>query len=268
MSSPSRGAMRPSLRHSLPSQSEGAGNAGGALHPRSHTQMEKGAHEHTGSAEAPGIPCVAALRLMPCSPRRRIRLVTVVGGCKRHFDPVGLKLSPPTWHQQRVSGPHGFAVRSIRRSSCAPSTSLTRFNPPCDLWRADALASTTSRPAFVTIAIRPSCRNGTGDLKPLIWGRCEAQSCPSCHLAAVLSLVIPGSLRFASRPGMTGWVVSLRSVVARMERSAIRDFAPRHRHSSLSSSRSPWRSVGLSPKVTIVEGRPIRISGHGLPTPR
>src|SRR6266852_1180270 len=38
------------------------------------------AHEHTGSAEAPGIPCVMALRLMPCSPRRRIRLVTVVGG--------------------------------------------------------------------------------------------------------------------------------------------------------------------------------------------
>ena len=44
----------------------------------------KCAHEHTGSAEASGIPCVMALRLMPCSPRRRIRLVTVVGGfCDR-----------------------------------------------------------------------------------------------------------------------------------------------------------------------------------------
>src|SRR5579864_5902126 len=53
--------------------------------------------------------------------------------------------------------------------------------------RADALASTTSRTTFVTIAIRPSCRNGTNDLKPLIWGRCEAQSCPSCHCAAALS---------------------------------------------------------------------------------
>ena len=59
--------------------------------------------------------------------------------------------------------------------------------------RADALASTTSRTAFVTIAIRPSCRNGMNDLKPLIWGRCEAQSCPSCHCAAALSfVVIPG----------------------------------------------------------------------------
>ena len=135
--------MRPSLCHNMSLQkSEGAGNAGGALHPRSHTQMEKGAHEHTGSAEAPGIPCVAALRLMPRSPRRRIRLVTVVGGCKRHFDPVGSNLSPPTWHQQRVSGPHGFAVRSKRRSSCAPSRIAHEvqpaLRPPC--------APTLSRP--------------------------------------------------------------------------------------------------------------------------
>jgi hypothetical protein len=40
------------------------------------------AHEHTGEAEASGIPCVMALRLMPRSPRRRIRLVTVAGGLK------------------------------------------------------------------------------------------------------------------------------------------------------------------------------------------
>src|SRR6185312_11233595 len=73
---------------------------------------------------------------------------------------------------------------------------------PATAMRADALASTTSRPAFVTIAIRPSCRNGTGDLKPLIWGRCEAQSCPSCHCAAALSLVIPGREAKRSEPGI------------------------------------------------------------------
>jgi hypothetical protein len=32
-----------------------------------------------------------ALRLMPCSPRRRIRLVTVVGGFKRLLNPVGFE---------------------------------------------------------------------------------------------------------------------------------------------------------------------------------
>jgi len=36
-----------------------------------------------------------------------------------------------------------------RRSSCTPE------------WRADALAPTTSRPAFVTTRDRPSCRNRT-----------------------------------------------------------------------------------------------------------
>ena len=66
--------------------------------------------------------------------------------------------------------------------------------------RADALASTTSRTTFVTIAIRPSCRNGTNALKPLIWGRCEAQSCPSCYCAAALSfVVIPGRARERTR---------------------------------------------------------------------
>jgi hypothetical protein len=35
------------------------------------------AHEHTGSAEASGIPCVMALRLIPCSPRRPGLFVTV-----------------------------------------------------------------------------------------------------------------------------------------------------------------------------------------------
>ncbi len=36
-----------------------------------------------------GIPCAMALRLMPCSPRRRIRLVTVIGGLTVLQDPVG-----------------------------------------------------------------------------------------------------------------------------------------------------------------------------------
>jgi len=61
---------------------EGAGNAGCLLHPRS--RVHKCAEEaHTSiqvQTEQSGIPCAMALRLMPCSPRRRIRLVTVVSG--------------------------------------------------------------------------------------------------------------------------------------------------------------------------------------------
>ena len=42
-----------------------------------------------------GIPCAMALRLMPRSPRRRIRLVTVAGGLKALRSPVGLATPPP-----------------------------------------------------------------------------------------------------------------------------------------------------------------------------
>ncbi len=52
-------------------------------------------------------------------------------------------------------------------------------------WRADALASTTSRPAFVTTRDRPSSWNGMAAVKPLIWGLREAEDCPSCQSAAI-----------------------------------------------------------------------------------
>jgi hypothetical protein len=50
----SRGAIRPRFAKKFRAlKSEGAGNAGCALHPRSRVQLGKeNAHEHTGSAEA------------------------------------------------------------------------------------------------------------------------------------------------------------------------------------------------------------------------
>jgi hypothetical protein len=57
---------------------------------------EKTAHEHTGSAEASGLPCAMVLRLMPRSPRRRIRFVTVIDGLKVLPRPVGSGKPPPT----------------------------------------------------------------------------------------------------------------------------------------------------------------------------
>ncbi len=64
-----------------PSKNEGAGNAGCALHPRSRVQkVVESAHTSIQvQRRQSGIPCAMALRLMPRSPRRRIRLVTVVG---------------------------------------------------------------------------------------------------------------------------------------------------------------------------------------------
>jgi hypothetical protein len=185
MPSRSRGAMRPSFDRVHPRKREGAGNAGCALHPRSRAQRRVDcAHEHTGSAEASGIPCVMALRLMPRSPRRRIRLVTVVGGFCDCSTRSGQSKPPPTWHQQRVSGPHGFAVRSnVVRLARLPIAH--EVEPALRLHlRADALASTTSHPAFVTTRDRPSCRNGMAGDRPLIWGLGEAEFCPSCQFVA------------------------------------------------------------------------------------
>src|SRR5229473_2889186 len=118
----SRGAMRPSLDRVHPRKWEGAGNAGCALHPRSRAQWRsRCAHEHTGSAEAPGIPCVMALRLMPCSPRRRIRLVTVVGGFCGSSTPVGFELATADLAPATGVRTTRFCRTLKRRSSCAPA---------------------------------------------------------------------------------------------------------------------------------------------------
>src|SRR5216683_1127876 len=50
---------------------------------------KENAHEHTGTVGAFRRPCAMVLRLMPRSPRRRIRLVTVIGGLKVLPNPVG-----------------------------------------------------------------------------------------------------------------------------------------------------------------------------------
>jgi hypothetical protein len=117
-------------------------------------------------------PCAMVLRLMPCSPRRGIRLVTVAAGlmadtirldrsrhrqlgtsngCRDHTvlpyatNPSSPKASPGFVQVRRsfVEG-ESSAVRPARRLSL---TSLAR---PAITLRADAVASTASHPAFVT----------------------------------------------------------------------------------------------------------------------
>jgi hypothetical protein len=97
----------------VPREQEGAGNAGCALHPRSRVQVaQRNAHTSIQvQRRQSGIPCAMALRLIPRSPRR------ANSSCHRRCrldsasDPVGSMPPPTAWHQQRVSGPHGFAVR-------------------------------------------------------------------------------------------------------------------------------------------------------------
>jgi hypothetical protein len=156
------------LHERLSLEKEGAGNAGCALHPRSRVRNAQG-NVHTSiqvQRRQSGIPCAMALRLMPCSPRRRIRLVTVAAGLMAlrsgRIDLATDSLAPATG-----VGTTRFCRTLWRRSSCAP-VDRSRETRPATPFRADAAASTASHPAFVTIAIRPSCRVRRRELVDLI----------------------------------------------------------------------------------------------------
>src|ERR1700674_5018321 len=108
---------------------KGAGNAGCPLHPRPRVRVEKSTrvshHRFTGS---PGIPRAMVLTVS-------FALSPVIGlSCHRHRRNCFRQLDAGV----EASGPHDFAVRKRALSSVAPP------------------ASTASRPAFVTIAKRPS----------------------------------------------------------------------------------------------------------------
>jgi hypothetical protein len=125
-----------------PSKPEGAvrspggtqGMPGCALHPRSRApmcakKMRTRAYRFSGGIRHSlrnGLTAYATLSSATnssCHRRRRIEVA-----CSTRS---GQSSPPPTWHQQRVSGPHGFAVRSNAARPARPR-SLTRFNPPCD----------------------------------------------------------------------------------------------------------------------------------------
>jgi hypothetical protein len=92
---PSRGAMRPSYACNFRAlKSEGAGNAGCALHPRSRVQ--KGKKTHTSrqvQRKQSDIPCAMALRLISRSPRRSGLFDTVACeyGCQIPVGMTGLR---------------------------------------------------------------------------------------------------------------------------------------------------------------------------------
>jgi hypothetical protein len=114
------------------------------------------AHEHTGTVGAFRRPCAMVLRLMPRSPRRRIRLVTVIGGLKVLPRPVGLAktsadLTPATG--ARTTRFCRTLQRRFVSRACCPLTDLKpalRTQPRPTLPRPPHLI-----PTFVTTADAP-----------------------------------------------------------------------------------------------------------------
>jgi hypothetical protein len=155
----SRGGMRPRFAFRCPSK-EGAGNAGCALHPRSRVQLLL-AKTHTSiqvQRRRSDIPCAMALRLISRSPRRRIRLVTVVGELAASPRPVGpaclRQLDTSNGCQNHTTSPYATTP-----FVCAPfDRSRVWLNPKPALQftcAPDAAACTASRPASMTMANAP-----------------------------------------------------------------------------------------------------------------
>jgi hypothetical protein len=110
----------------------GTGNAGCALHPRSRV-LDARRYAHTSiqvQRRRSGIPCAMALRLMPCSPRRRIRLVTVIGGLRLvdlgRVDFASAQLGTSNGCRDHTVLPYATGV--VRPARREPLTSL---NSPC-----------------------------------------------------------------------------------------------------------------------------------------
>ena len=166
-----------------PLKHEGAGNAGCALHPRSRVQI-CARKTHTSiqvQRRQSGIPCAMALRLMPCSPRRRIRLVTVAAGLRLKrsgwIDLATDSLTPATGvgttrfcrTQQPV-----FAKRlrrARRRSSARRSIAHGLIARPAITCAPDAAASTASHPNVRDVRDTPLVRGQDGRVSELIWVR-------------------------------------------------------------------------------------------------
>src|SRR6202048_341222 len=112
------------------------------------------------------IPCAMALRLITRSPRRRIRLVPVIGELTAYPRPVG----PTRLRQLDTSNGcrnHTTSPYATTPFVCTPfDRSRVWLNPKPALpftCAPDAAASTASRPASLTIRIRPSVgRDGEG----------------------------------------------------------------------------------------------------------
>ena len=163
MRSHSRGPLRPRFCMSFtPFNQEGAGNAGRRLAPAVSCAgcTQKCAHEHTGTAGAArhslrdGFTAYTELSLETnsfCLHRRRIEGSSKPGWISQNLR----RLDASNGRQNHTVLPYAtapFIVRDVNRS---------RVAPPCRHLPRRRLASTASRLAFVTIAIRPSCRGGT-----------------------------------------------------------------------------------------------------------
>src|SRR5229473_695220 len=157
-----------------PWKTEGVGNAGCPMHPQPRVRNKT---KHTsvvaeGSPDSPGIPARNGFNgLFRALPGERIRLVTVISGlrfCRTRSGRLNLrKFNTSNGCQDHTALPSAYSA--VRQRAVNRSRGSTR---PAIRHTPDAAASTASRPASVTIAIRPSGGWDVIDID-LIWGKPE-----------------------------------------------------------------------------------------------
>ena len=183
------------LLETVPRKSEGAGNAGCRLHPRSRVQdaLENAHTSIQVQPEQPGIPCTVVLRLMPSSPRRRIPLASVASELTVRIARLSFA------NLRRLDASHGRQDHTVLPYA---ASTAKNFNQPSagqpKIWRKrlsavrlramfthgkpalrtsfapDAAASTATRPNVRDDGQRPSSRDGMAGVVRVIWGRGEA----------------------------------------------------------------------------------------------
>ncbi|MEY9361062.1 hypothetical protein ABH994_003783 [Bradyrhizobium yuanmingense] len=151
------------LLHSPPSKVPRAqGRPGAGRAPTVHCAkrvLEKAAQRHTGEAKHPAFPAQWVDGLCRALPGERCTIAPVALRMADGAGPVGPQRHRKPWRtdpgrQDHTILPYADCARRVRAS---PAHGVIR---PANRLRATLPASTTSHPAFVTIAMRPSARVG------------------------------------------------------------------------------------------------------------
>jgi hypothetical protein len=134
----SRGAIRPRFASTpaLVNKQEGAGKAGCALHPRSRVQTcTKHAHEHTGEAEASGLPCAVVYGLLRDLLGDRAFLPPSLRGYRARsnwIDAQQRNLTPASGCRDHTTSPYArlaFVFRKLRVHRISPRVRDDREPP-------------------------------------------------------------------------------------------------------------------------------------------
>ncbi|MEH2535608.1 hypothetical protein V1277_005093 [Bradyrhizobium sp. AZCC 1588] len=158
-----------------PYRKRAQGMPGALLHPRSRVQVAQ-RDAHTSIQVQPrhsGIPCAVALRLIPCSPWRRIPLASIADGlkaCRTRLGSTHLRqLDTSHGCQDHTALPYASAPYVLRAVSAhgrsRPANNLSRRR--CRVHRIP--------PHVRDDGQRPSCRDGTAEFVSVIWVCGEAE---------------------------------------------------------------------------------------------